>query len=641
MFSSNSSQVSDAANYIEDVYSTYLYTGTGATQTITNGIDLSINGGLTWIKGRSGATGHRLTDTARGVTKSLASETTTAEATETTGLTAFGTTGFTIGADADYNTSAATYVSWTFRKQSKFFDVVTYTGTGVNRTVAHNLNSVPGCIIVKRTDTAADWAVYHRSLTNTQYLVLNTTAAAATGATWWNSTTPTSAVFSLGTDASVNASGGTYVAYIFAHDAGGFGLAGTDNVISCGTFSTDATGNSPNINIGYEPQWLMVKCATAADTVGWGMFDTMRGWTVQNSTKLLANTAAVEAGGGLSAVIKTDGFQISTPVTSETYIYIAIRRGPMEVPTVGTTVFNSIARTGSPSYPLNVTGVGFPLDMAMVGNRQFASAVPGQGFVFDRLRSPTQYLFTSDTAAEGVNGIANSLLQDGYTITTDVPSGAYNFNTWTYIDWFFRRAPGFFDEVCYTGTGGTQNITHNLTTVPELIITKNRSNASNWRVYSATLGNTKYLTLNGDQAEDTLSTMWNNTTPTSSVFTVGTSNSSPAQTYVTYLFATCAGVSKVGSYTGNGTTQTIDCGFTGGARFVLIKRTDSTGDWYVWDSARGIVAGNDPYLLLNSTAAEVTSTDYIDTYSAGFEISSTAPAAINASAGTFVFLAIA
>ena len=112
-------------------------------------------------------------------------------------------------------------------------------------------------------------------------------------------------------------------------------------------------------------------------------------------------------------------------------------------------------------------------------------------------------------------------------------------------------------------------------------------------------------------------------------------------TFIAYLFASQDGISKVGSYTGNGSSQTIDCGFSGGARFVMIKRTDSTGDWYVWDTARGIIAGNDPYLLLNSTAAEVTSTDYIDPSSAGFEISSTAPAAINASGGTFVFLAIA
>jgi hypothetical protein len=110
---------------------------------------------------------------------------------------------------------------------------------------------------------------------------------------------------------------------------------------------------------------------------------------------------------------------------------------------------------------------------------------------------------------------------------------------------------------------------------------------------------------------------------------------------VAYLFATCAGVSKVGSYTGTGTTLQVNCGFTAGSRFVLIKRTDSTGDWYVWNSALGIIAGNDPYILLNSTAAQVTGTDYVDTYNAGFEISSTAPAGINASAGTYIFLAIA
>ena len=116
---------------------------------------------------------------------------------------------------------------------------------------------------------------------------------------------------------------------------------------------------------------------------------------------------------------------------------------------------------------------------------------------------------------------------------------------------------------------------------------------------------------------------------------------SSGNNFISYLFATLAGVSKVGSYTGTATTLQVDCGFTSGARFVLIKRTDSTGDWYVWDSVRGIIAGNDPYLLLNSTAAEVTNTDYIDTYSPGFELSSTAPAAINANGGTYIFLAIA
>jgi hypothetical protein len=213
----------------------------------------------------------------------------------------------------------------------------------------------------------------------------------------------------------------------------------------------------------------------------------------------------------------------------------------------------------------------------------------------------------------------------------------------TYINYLFQRAPGFFDEVCYTGTGSNTTQTHNLGVVPELILVKRRDTTGAWDSYSSALANTEYVVVNTTAAKATGATRWNSTTPTSSVFSVGTSTTTNASagTYVAYLFATCAGVSKVGSYTGTATTKQIDCGFTGGARFVLIKRTDSTGDWYVWDSARGIVAGNDPYLLLNSTAAEVTSTDYIDTYSAGFEISSTAPADINASAGTFVFLAIA
>jgi hypothetical protein len=169
------------------------------------------------------------------------------------------------------------------------------------------------------------------------------------------------------------------------------------------------------------------------------------------------------------------------------------------------------------------------------------------------------------------------------------------------------------------------------------MLVKRRSTALDWYVYSAATGATNTLILN-TTAASAASGNFGSTTPTSTNFYIG---GGPGGTWVTYLFATCAGVSKVGSYTGTATTKQIDCGFTAGARFVLIKRTDSTGDWYVWDTARGIVSGNDPYLLLNSTAAEVTSTDYIDTYSAGFEISSTAPAAINASAGTYIFLAIA
>ena len=648
--------------YIEQVFSTYLYTGNGSTQTITNGIDLAGKGGMVWIKGRSGATGHRLTDTTRGATKSLASETTAAEATESTGLTAFAATGFTIGADADYNTSLATYVSWTFREQAKFFDVVTYTGTGSNTTIAHSLNSVPGCIIVKRTDTTADWQVYHRSLANTQYMVLNSTAAVATGATRWNSTTPTNAVFSVGTDASVNASGGTYVAYLFAHDAGSFGQIGTENVISCGSYTGNGSNTGPVVTLGYEPQWVIIKNTTG--TANWQIMDIMRGMPagglgVADAT-LQANLANAEALANYISPLAT-GFQITSGsgevnISASTYIYVAIRRGPMEIPTVGTTVFGTLTRTGDDtSAPTITPTTAMVTDMTLTMNRSggaggSAGAGAVGGFVdFDRLRS-YKALYTISTNAEPSpgpvgyffdrqNGVIGNGLDTGQFFNYDTNKSSYS-----YINYFFRRAPSFFDEVCYTGTDVARTQNHNLAIVPELIIVKGRNSSSYWYTYSGTLGPTKFLWLNADNAEQAASvSVWNSTAPTSTVFSVGDGSQANGlgEPYVAYLFASCLGVSKVGSYTGTATTQQINCNFTTGARFVLIKRTDSTGDWYVWDTARGIIAGNDPYLLLNSNAAEVTSTDYVDAYAAGFELTSTAPAAINANGGTYIFLAIA
>jgi hypothetical protein len=628
--------------YIEEVFSTYLYTGNGSTQTITNGIDLSTKGGLVWTKPRSIADVHALFDTLRGVNNAIQTQSTTVQATLPNSLTAFNSSGFSLGSDGAgiVNASGQTYASWTFRKQPKFFDIVTYTGTGSNTTIAHSLGSVPGSIFVKRTDTTADWAVYHRSLANTQYIVLNSTAAAATGATWWNSTTPTSAVFSVGTDASVNASGGTYVAYLFAHDAGGFGLTGTDNVISCGSFTP--SGGEATVNLGYEPQWILWKNADGA--YGWFLLDNMRGIaTGGDDQRLVANSSNAEGAAEVCSLTST-GFKAIGQVSGHNYIYIAIRRGPMKVPTDATKVFAPVQYTTATTPPTITTG--FPVDMLIDTIKGPANESRA---LTDRLRGTTinfyNALITNDTSAESATTSTNL----GYDLASNTSTRNGLFGTaygagYNCITWNFRRAPSFFDEVCYTGTGVAKTVAHNLGVQPELYITKNRGLVRNWQVGSTLIPNTNYLALNTtDASADGGSfSRWNDTYPTSSVFSVGNAGTNESgSTYVAYLFATCAGVSKVGSYTGTGATQTIACGFAAGARFVLIKRTDSTGDWWVWDSARGIVAGNDPYLLLNSTAAEVTNTDYIDTYSAGFEISSTAPAAINASGGTFIFLAIA
>jgi hypothetical protein len=339
----------------------------------------------------------------------------------------------------------------------------------------------------------------------------------------------------------------------------------------------------------------------------------------------------------------------------QTAIYIAIRRGPMKVPTSGTSVYSvsSGNRTSFTGGSVNDLAVWKRTDSSSYANLQW-------GFS-DRLRgiSPwTTWTATSTTTSPVIYShsadaeVTNASRAGQYPGTSGAGGGNPNAITVLMDDgssasgvgYFFRRAPGFFDVVCDTGTGSAHSILHNLTTAPELIIRKCRtaSGSQDWWVYAGPLSATDYLILNANNGTASFTGVWNDTAPTSSNFTVGTwvGVNTSGTTYVSYLFATCPGVSKVGTYTGTGTTLQINCGFTGGARFVLIKRTDSTGDWYVWDSARGIVAGNDPYLLLNSTAAEVTGTDYVDTYSAGFEISSTAPAAINANGGSFIFFAV-
>jgi len=143
-------------------------------------------------------------------------------------------------------------------------------------------------------------------------------------------------------------------------------------------------------------------------------------------------------------------------------------------------------------------------------------------------------------------------------------------------------------------------------------------------------------------AASAFSGIWNDTAPTSTQFTLGNYvqvNQSGA-TYVAYLFATCPGVSKVGSYTGNATLTTINCGFTGGARFVLIKRTNTSGSWFVWDTARGMVSGTDPALYLNSTSAEYNANS-VYSIATGFQLLASPAEAINNSGDTYIFLAIA
>lgn len=626
---------SGPVNYIEDVFSTYLYTGNGSTQTITNGIDLSGKGGLVWLKERQpNGFPHRLQDSARGVQYFLDSASTAAEAIGSPQIvSSFNSNGFSLNANNLVNGNGNTEVSWTFRKQAKFFDVVTFTANGSGGgTFNHSLGSAPGCVILKPTSAASSWLVYHRSTGVSKYLELQSQAAEQTGTNWISVSSTSVTVDSgwLGNNRSV-------VAYLFAHDAGGFGLTGSDNVISCGSYTgTGAAGNP--ITLGYEPQYLLIKPSSMSGS--WWVMDNMRPGALRPDSSAAESTSIGSP--TLTVQPTATGFSFVGATlndSSQTFIYIAIRRGPMKVPTSGTSVYYGETYTGN-ATARSFTAPGFPPDLFVSGSR---SAVADGSIWGDRLRGVNSTLYSAYTQAEStLANVITNFGQNGASIGTD---SSINGNTNTYVGWNFRRAPGFFDVVCYAGTGSNLTVSHNLTVAPQLIIIKNRTNAWSWNVgYNFGVSSYDFLTLdNNDPGTNNSYNSHYTAAPTTTQFFLATNvrvNQSSAN-FVAYLFATLAGVSKVGTYTGTGTTKQIDCGFTGGARFVLIKRTDNIGDWYVWDTARGIVSGNDPYLLLNSTAAEVTNTDYVDTYSAGFELSSTAPAALNANGGSFIFFAVA
>ena len=642
--------------YVEDVFSTYLWNGnydtTQSAITINNGIDLSGEGGLVWTKHRNYGNSHQLYDTERGAENPIYSNLTNGQGSNPV-FSSFNSNGFsltagTFGTDALNGDAADTYTSWTFRKAEKFFDIVTWTGDGTdNRTISHNLGSVPGCIIVKKyTGSISNWYVYHRSLGANLMLRLDQTTAEQDGSLTFPAV-PTSTTFEISRNINTSVSGSNYVAYLFAHDAGGFGDDGTESVIKCGSYT--GTGSPVLINLGWEPQWIMVKRASTTtaneNQDSWHILHNMSGWSavINNSSSVKANTSDIENVYGGWAKLTSTGFYTGNDVSDngQTFVYIAIRRGPMKTPEDATTVFNaSVATSGN-------TAAGFPVDNWW---RYIRYGAGGNTEFRDRLRGPNQILSTAGTGAEGG---ANSFGFDNMAGVT----GSLGASNSTY---YFRRAPGFFDVVAYTAASGDLSVKHNLGVRPEFLIIKGRNYTTGWTCWHSGLGEgtaTTKPTIRLDQTNAIISASANIVSLSTTDFVVGnnrtsTNNTALGGTYIAYLFATVSGVSKVGSYTGTGTTLDVNCGFSAGARFVMIKRTDTqidgetppTGydtDWYVWDTARGIVSGNDPYFVLNESDAENTGTDFIDPLSTGFQITSSAPDAINALNGTFIYLAIA
>ncbi len=640
--------------YSDDVFSSFVYTGNGSTQTINNGLDLAGKGGLVWLKNRSRALDNIVIDTVRGASNYICSNKTDANIVQSNSLTAFNSNGFSVDGFAPSNFNDDNQIAWAFRRAPKFFDVVAYTGNtsgGSSQTISHSLGQEPGLIIIKATSIAGEnWVVWHRLFSVDQAIYLNLTNAVVTnGAGNTFPTLPTSTHFTVGFNGNQNGNGTSYVAYLFAHDTS------VDGLVQCGSFTTDGSGNA-TVNLGWEPQYLMVKNITSVNN--WSIFDTMRGFTAtslgnpnvnSNDAFLYANSSASENSNYNPVEPRSTGFgfaggNIDGSSNNATFIYLAIRR-PNKPPTLGTQVYNAIARTGT-GAAATVTGVGFAPDLAIIKARSTAN---DSNVFYDRLRGRTLQLYTNLTSLEADKSALGTYCS--FDNMSGVVLGPDNSNWYTnsggiaYINHFFKRAPGVFDICCYTGTGVAKTESHSLGVVPELTLIKRRSAVSDW------LCGISYWITNGDglqmTSEPAISGGGGVTSVTSTSFSVQTNStdslnaSVTSATYVAYLFASKPNVSKITSYTGNGSSQTIECGFTTGARFVMIKATSTTGDWLVGDSTRGLVSGNDPRLSLNSTAAEVTTEDWLDPHTSGFIVNEVTGSNANTLGVSYIVLAFA
>jgi hypothetical protein len=328
------------------------YTGNGTASTsilnsANNTIGTTFAPNFVWIKSRSAATNHYLYDTLRGANNQLLSNATNTESTVANRMTAFNSNGFTLGSDTEVNASAATYVGWQWlagtasgvsntsgsitstvsANTTAGFSVVTYTGTGANATVGHGLGVAPSMIIMKNRQAANSWVVYHVSTGNGNVLILNSTNASTADSTAWNTTTPTSSVFSLGSGAAADTNqttgGGQHVAYCFAAVSG---------YSAFGSYTGNGSTDGPFIYTGFRPRFVMTKRTDS--TSDWLIFDTSRNtYNVANSTLLPDSSAAEITDANRMIDFVSNGFKVRSALaefngSGNNMIYVAFAENP-------------------------------------------------------------------------------------------------------------------------------------------------------------------------------------------------------------------------------------------------------------------------------------------------------------------------
>lgn len=601
------------------------WTGNGSSQSITG---VGFQPDWVWGKERSNTSSNELLDTTRGATNYISTNLTNAQGTSGQGLQSFDADGFTVGNDGAWNQNGETYVAWcwkanggttssntdgsitsTVQANTKAgFSIVKYTGDGTSgSTVGHNLGITPEVVIYKRIDASASW-IFKSTLLNTDdYLAVNLTDQVfSDSGVFWNGTAPTSTVFTLGNSASVNASSGDYIAYCFTPKAG---------YSKFGSYTGNGSTNGPIVNTGFEPAFLMTKQTNT--TSNWVIVDNKRSTTNPRNKGLRPNTTDSESTVGDNMVVDflTNGFQLKQTSGANdnggTFIYIAFGSDASAAPALANS-FTTNLYTGNSGT--QILGTGFQPSLVWIKDRSNTR----DHNLTDSVRGVTHPIYMTTGAQLTNSTFLTSFNTDGFSLGNQAAS---NENLEDFVAWSWKANPipnintdgdtqtivsansaAGFSIASYTGTGSVQTVGHGLSAAPELIILKKISNTQNWNTGSDEIGWTKYFDgPNTNGAAGTETTVWNDTAPTSTVVTLGGSNNTNAngENYIMYAWQSIAGFSKMGSYTGNGSTQSITgLGFQ--PSWLLIKNMDSARGWQMFDSSRGA----NQLLFANSNSAE-------------------------------------
>ena len=600
---------------------TLVSNGTDANMDYEFGLNFTPD--FVWAKRRSNTEDNVIFDSSRGVQKQIVTNKTNAESTKTNALSSFDLGGFTTGANNALNTDGEDYVAWCLKanggttssnsdgaitstvqsNSGAGFAIAKVTGSGSEQTFGHGLGSTPEVIIRKDLSIADNWTFYTTVIDGSlDYMRLNLTDTAGDS----GYTAPTSTVFT--NPGNTN----NFIYYSFVS------VAGFSKI-------SKYTGNGSNdgtiVETGFEPAFLMVKnTSQAAD---WNIFDNKR--DTYNSppmikTVLKANTTAAD-GDQTGVKFYSNGFSVHSASNNvnyngDTYIYMAFAADPDTVVPTKAKSFNLATYTGNGGTQ-SITGIGFKPSLLWIKSR---SNTYGNRLI-DSITGPNNYLESNSTSSQqgaGGNGL-NSFDSDGFSLGS---GNAHNANAATFVAWAWKmnddepeimtdgsinsivsaNANAGMSIVSYAGTGTAGTIAHGLNSAPEMIIVKNRSGVDNWRVYHVAMGATKYRNLNDSSTQATSSNIWNDTAPTSTVFSIGTAGSvnTNGDEYIAYCFHSVTGFSKFGYWQGG--TTTINLGFQ--PDFIMQQDYGAGGGWTMIDSIRG----DDVSVKANESNAEASQT---------------------------------